>query len=287
MTDSSQQSGHQQPASLRTADPVPSVTSAVEFVSNPVPQLQDNRLLASLSAQDLALLEPHLTLIRLSGGEALYQPGDLIDRVYFPCSGVVSMMLVMGNSATVETAALGRDGGIAVLAGIAERRALSRVLVQVPGDAFLIEAPRFRAAVRESDGLRDMIMHATQAVLAQVIQSVACNALHPVEARLCRWLLMCRDRTGSTTIPLTQEFMAAMLGVQRTTVTAVARSLQDVGLIRYRRGMIELLDLPGLQNASCECYEAVRHHYEIPRVSRPAEAADWAAVSGGAGVLGS
>ena len=263
------------------------MTSALEFVSNAVPRFQDNHLLASLSAQDLALLEPHLTLVHLAAGEALYHPGDLVDRVYFPCSGVVSMMLVMGNGATVETATLGRDGGIALLAGIADRRALSRVLVQVPGDAFLIEASRFRAAVRESEGLRDMIMRATQAVLAQLIQSVACNALHPVEARLCRWLLMCRDRTGSSTIPLTQEFMAAMLGVQRTTVTAVARALQDAGLIRYRRGVIELLDFPGLQKASCECYEAVRHHYETPRGSRLTQPSNGAGVPGGAGVLGS
>jgi CRP-like cAMP-binding protein len=139
---------------------------------------------------------------------------------------------------------------------------MDRVVAQVPGRAVRLPAFRLRAAAALSMGINDLVIRHAQANVAQVQQSVACNALHGVSSRLCRWLLMTQDRTRSDRLPLTQEFLGFMLGVQRTTVTGVAQVLQNAGLIRYSRGQIDILDRAGLEAAACECYGAVREKYE-------------------------
>lgn len=222
----------------------------------------ENSLLQALPPEDLALIEPHLAPAALMRGDVLFEALDQMEHVYFPQSGVISLVALMRDGASVEAATIGREGAVGLLTAVGARQASTRGVVQIPGRARRIEVARFRAALDKSAALRDLLDRYTEALLAQVLQTVACNALHSVEQRFCRWLLTCRDRTGTDVVPLTQEAVAEMLGVQRTTVTAAARALQDHGLIRYRRGLIECVDVPGLHATSCECYDVVRSRFE-------------------------
>ena len=221
-----------------------------------------NRLLAALPPADFSLLAPHLSPQELEKGRHLYDPGDAIEVVYFPHDCVISLMTLMENGAAIESATIGREGALGLMAAVAPRVSLARAIVQAPGGASRISASALHDACDRSPALRDLIDRHTEALFGHAIQSVACNALHGVEARFCRWLLSCRDRIDSDTINLTQEFLADMLGVQRTTVTAVAGALQAKGLIRYRRGVVDILDRPGLIALTCECYGAVRRGYQ-------------------------
>lgn len=221
-----------------------------------------NRLLASLTPADFARLSPQLTLIEMEKGRIICDPGDPIETVYFPHDCVISLMTLMENGAAIESATIGREGAFGLMAAIAPRQSMSRAIVQVPGRASRMSATALAEAVRHAPGLAGLIDRHNDALFGHAIQSVACNALHAVEARFCRWLLSCRDRIDGDTVSLTQEFLADMLGVQRTTVTAVAGALQTKGLIRYRRGVVDILDRPGLEATACECYDAVRRTYE-------------------------
>ena len=221
-----------------------------------------NRLLNALSPEDHSLLTPHLTLVELEKGRLLYDPGDEIDTVYFPHNTVISLMTLMRNGAAIESATIGREGALGLMSAVAPRQSLSRAIIQVGGRASRMSAAALHDAWTKSAHLRDLVDRHTDALYGHAIQSVACNALHSVEARFCRWLLSCRDRIDVDTVSLTQEFLADMLGVQRTTVTAVAGALQAKGLIRYRRGVVDILDRAGLEAMTCECYGAVRRTYE-------------------------
>ncbi len=221
-----------------------------------------NRLLSALPSEDRALLAPHLSTVDLDKGRLLYEPGDLIDQVYFPNDCVISLMTLMESGAAIESATIGREGALGLMVAVAPRQSLSRAIVQAPGSALRIAAAPLHDAWKRSAALRDLVDRHNEALFGHAIQSVACNALHAVEARFCRWLLGCHDRIDSNTVNLTQEFLADMLGVQRTTVTAVAGSLQSKGLIRYRRGVVDILDRDGLEAMACECYGAVRRGYE-------------------------
>lgn len=221
-----------------------------------------NRLLAALPPEDYGLVAPHLTHIDLERGRMLYEPGDRVDVVYFPHDGVISLMTLMENGAAIESATIGREGALGLRAAVAPRQSLSRAIVQTPCRCARIGASQLHEAWAKSPRIRELIDLHTEALFSHANQSVACNALHSVEARFCRWLLTCQDRISTNTVALTQEFLADMLGVQRTTVTAVARTLQKRGLIRYRRGVVDIVDRDGLMGLSCECYEVVRRHYE-------------------------
>jgi len=221
-----------------------------------------NNLLSSLPRDDYALFSAHLSQVELEKGRLLYDPGDKIDTVYFPLDCVISLMTLMESGAAIESATVGREGGVGMLAAISPRHSLSRAIVQVPGRCARIGVGPLADAALRSPPLRSAIERHNDALFGHAIQSVACNALHSVEARFCRWLLSCRDRIDSDTISLTQEFLADMLGVQRTTVTAVAGALQAKGLIRYRRGVVDILDRPGIEAMACECYGAVRRTYK-------------------------
>ncbi|MBO9708496.1 MAG: Crp/Fnr family transcriptional regulator [Caulobacter sp.] len=221
-----------------------------------------NRLLAALPPSDFGLIAPQLAHQDLEKGRLLYDPGDPIDAIYFPHDCVISLMTLMENGAAIESATIGREGAVGLMAAVAPRQSLSRAVVQVQGGASRIGASALADAARRSAALRHLIDRHSEALFGHAVQSVACNALHGVEARFCRWLLSCRDRIDSDTLNLTQEFLADMLGVQRTTVTAVAGALQAKGLISYRRGVVDILDRPGLEAVACECYGAVRRGYE-------------------------
>jgi CRP-like cAMP-binding protein len=221
-----------------------------------------NRLLGSLAPVDFALLFPHLKEVHFELGTLLQEAGDPMEMVYFPQTGMISLLAVMEAGDGVETATIGREGAVNTMVGLGGRRAAGRAVVQVEGTSSQILTSRFQGAMDESPSLKKLIVRYNDAQMSGVYQSVGCNARHRVEARLCRWLLQTRDRSGTDVLSLTQEFLAEMLGVQRTTVTLLARQLQDAGVIRYRRGRVEIVDRSGLERRACDCYATVRRQIE-------------------------
>ncbi len=221
-----------------------------------------NRLLAALKPADRALLEPHLQLASLAYGEVLFEPGDDVLQTHFPLPGVMaSLVIIMHDGRAAETATIGNEGAIGGIVSAGHKPAFARAAVQLPGLALRLETGRLEEAKQRSGSLRDLFNRYADALLAQVLQSVACNALHTMEGRLCRWLLSTQARVGGDELPLTQETLAEMLGVHRATMIRVARPLQERGLIRYRRGRIQFLDQAGLEQAACECHGAVARHF--------------------------
>src|SRR5499433_3609598 len=177
----------------------------------------------------------------------LHDIGEEIEHVYFPHTGMVSLVAVMQSGATVETATIGRGGVIGASAALGARWTFGRAVVQLPGSATWLSAAQFHAAANECPAIRDLVVRYNDLLLAQIQQSVACNALHSLEARLSRWLLQTHDSVDGDVVPLTQEFLGQMLGVRRTTVTIAARLLQATGMISYRRGHIHILNRPGIE----------------------------------------
>lgn len=221
-----------------------------------------NRLLAALPTEDLAAVMDQCMLVDLEKGRLICDPGDQINHVYFPINSVFSVMTLMEGGEAIESVTIGREGAYGLLSAASPREALSRTIIQVPGKAYRISSTALHDIWARSPALRGLVDRHTDCLFAHAAQSVACNALHSVEARFCRWLLCCHDRIDSDRVSLTQEFLADMLGVQRTTVTVVARTLQAAGLIRYSRGVVDILDRAGLEAITCECYGAVRRNYE-------------------------
>jgi CRP-like cAMP-binding protein len=227
-----------------------------------LPGRRCNRLLAALSPRDFVVLEPHLKSIRLTRGQVLFEPGDDVATTFFPCAGaMVSLLVVTRDGREVEAATIGREGAVGGIVSDGHKPAFGRAVVQIAGAALSIQTSDLEAAKAGSPRFADLFSRYADVLLAQMMQSVACNALHRVDERCARWLLASQDRTGDDIVHLTQEFLAEMLGVQRTTVTAVTSGLQARGLIRTRRGRIEILDRPGLERAACECYAAVEAHF--------------------------
>jgi len=221
-----------------------------------------NRLLASLRPTDFELLRPQLRPVELVHESVLFEAGDPIDRVYFPHSGIISLVVDLAGGQTIEAAMVGRDsvlGGSSALDGLIS---LNKAIVQLAGAGVTLDVARFREVAEMSPDFRTTLIRHEQVLFAQAQQSTACNASHNVEARLSRWLLWSRYLSGSDTLQLTQEFLAQMLGVQRSSVSLVASTLQQAGLINYRRGRIEIINLKGLKEASCECYATVKAHYD-------------------------
>ena len=221
-----------------------------------------NRLLAALPADELARLSPHLSAVELERGRTICEPGDRIEHAYFPLTGVISLMTLMESGAAIESAMIGPEGAFGLAAAAAPRLSQGRALVQAPLRALRIGVVPLHDLWLESPFLRELADRHGEGLYAHAAQSVASNALHSVEERFCRWLLACHDRINGDTLALTQEFLADMLGVQRTTVTAVARSLQEKGAIRYRRGQVDIIDRAVLEACACECYGVVRRAYD-------------------------
>ncbi|MDB5457730.1 MAG: putative transcriptional regulator, Crp/Fnr family [Caulobacter sp.] len=221
-----------------------------------------NRLLAALRAADLAALRPHLTPIALTRGQVLFDAGDDVHTTYFPCHATMtSLLVVTRDGQEIEVATIGREGAVGGVVSSGFKPAFGRAVVTLPGAAFSVPTARLDALKLVAPALADLFARYADVLLAQMMQSVACNALHNIEQRCCRWLLSTHDRAGDHVIPLTQESLAEMLGVQRTTVTAVAKTLQDEGLIRYSRGRVEILDRPRMERRACECYAAIETHF--------------------------
>ena len=195
-----------------------------------------NRLLASLSPADFELLRPQLKPFDLVHEDLLFHAGDPVNWVYFPHSGVISLVVDLADGQRIEAAMVGRGGVAGGSAALAGRVALNAGIVQVAGASSILDVETLRKAAEQSIAFRTMLIRHEQGLFAQAQQSVACNASHMVEARLSRWLLWTRELSGSDTLGLTQEFLAQMLGVRRTSVSLVANTLQAAGLIRYSRG---------------------------------------------------
>jgi CRP-like cAMP-binding protein len=206
----------------------------------------------------MAALAPHLRVIELPHETVLFEAGDTIKALYFPHNGMVSIVVDLSSGEMIETAMIGRDSLVGGSAAIDDDIALNRAVVQVKGVASAVDVDTFRKLVQQTHSLHATLARHRQFILAQAQQSAACHAVHSLEARLSRWLLRCHELLGSDDIPLTQEFLAAMLGVRRTSVTIVASMLQQAGFINYRRGHIRVIDLEGLRDSACECYETVK-----------------------------
>jgi CRP-like cAMP-binding protein len=219
-----------------------------------------NLMLAALTPSDRDALLPHLKVIELPQELVLFDAGDPMKAIYFPHLGIVSLVVDLTSGDMIEAAMVGRDGVVGGSAALNGDLSLNKAVVQLTGRASVADVEHVRALAESSAVFRTALMRHEQFVMAQAQQSAACNASHAVEARISRWLLRCRDLAGSDDIALTQEFLAEMMGVRRTSVSLVANTLQQAGLIKYRRGHIRVLDVEGLQDAACECYNTVRSH---------------------------
>jgi CRP-like cAMP-binding protein len=220
-----------------------------------------NKFLTLLPPADLALFADHLRVVEMPHGQVLAQPHQRIEKLYFPHSGIISYVVEMGDGNMIETGMVGRDGVMGALQAFDEKFSPNKIVVQVPGQASVVDVDFMRTAINGSPSLRVMLAKHEQLFVAQIQQSVGCNASHSVEARMCRWLLRMYDLTGPE-LPLTQEFLAQMMGVRRTSVSLVASELQDAGVIAYRRGHVRIVNVEKLKTMTCECYEAVNRHYE-------------------------
>jgi CRP-like cAMP-binding protein len=190
-------------------------------------------------------------------GQVLYEPGDTIAHVYFPLDAVCSLLTLLDDGTTVEAAMAGVDGMVGLPLFLGLESDVVRTLAQVPGPAVRMTANAFRAALGQDGDLATVLRRYTQALMAQMSQSIGCIPRHPIEERCARWLLRTHDLVGADEFVLTQDFLSRMLGVRRASVTVAAGMLQQAGLIRYHRGRITILDREGLESASCECYRVI------------------------------
>jgi CRP-like cAMP-binding protein len=223
----------------------------------PTQHIVKNRILRQLSADELKSVQPWLTLMDLRANTVLHESGQPIERVYFPVSGMISLLAVMQSGEQIETGIVGADGMLGGDAAI-NGHLFGQMTVQLDGAALTMPKARFVQAYLAHPHLRNLVDRYQSILLVQAQQNGACHALHSVRSRLCRWLLQSQDMIGSDTFSLTQEFLSHMLGVRRNTVSVEAHAVQEAGLIRYRRGNITILNRDGLEDCACECYSVIR-----------------------------
>jgi CRP-like cAMP-binding protein len=238
--------------------------SATMSIARSAPQQSSagNRLLATLPAGDFARLEPHLELVALPLGWAVYESGAVQGYVYFPTSAIVSLLYLLENGASAEIAVVGNDGVVGIALFMGGETTPSRAVVQSAGEGYRLAARVLKQEFDRGGALQHMLLRYTQALITQMAQTAVCNRHHSVDQQLCRWLLLSLDRLASNELVMTQELIANMLGVRREGVTVAAGSLQAAGVIRYSRGRITVLDRPKLEARACECYEVVRRETE-------------------------
>jgi CRP-like cAMP-binding protein len=223
----------------------------------PTQHIVKNRILRQLSADELRSIQPWLTALELRSNTVLHEQGAAIDHIYFPLSGMVSLLAIMQNGEAIETGIIGAEG---VLGGDApiNGHLSAQATVQLDGAALKMPKAQFVDAYHAHPGLRELVNRYQSILLMQARQNAACHALHSVRSRFCRWLLQSQDMIGRDTFDLTQEFLSHMLGVRRNTVSVEAHAVQEAGLIRYRRGHINILNRDGLEDCACECYSVIR-----------------------------
>jgi CRP-like cAMP-binding protein len=228
----------------------------------PIPAFEQNRLLALLAGGDLRQLMADMREVRLEPRLVLFEPLQPITHVYFPLTGIVSLMVVGGDGAAIEAATIGNEGVVGLGGLLAGDVSFSRQIVRLGGQAVRIARAPFLSAANQSHRMRGLLAAHADAFTGQLMQSVACNAHHDAEQRLARWLLTVADRSGLSSLPFTHFAVAEFLGVQRPTVTLSARMLQSAGLIDCRRGTLTIVDRSGLKDIACECYQIVRQAYD-------------------------
>src|ERR1700691_3656769 len=221
-----------------------------------------NRLHGALEASSRKRIESHLEPVKLKLGAIVCEAGGVLKHAYFPQGTVLSLLTVLENGSTIETGNIGRDGAFGLFAAMYSRVSFNRCLVQFEGNMVRCPIDFLQSAFMHSEHVRNLFVSYSETLLSQVQQTVACNALHTTEERMCRWLLMMHDRAEGEPLPYTHEFLSHMLGANRKSVTLAAQSLQNAGLISYHRGNITVLDRPGLEKASCECYAVVRERFD-------------------------
>ncbi len=221
-----------------------------------------NKLIAALPKEEYECVLLKMEKISLSFKKPLYLPNEPIEYVYFPNRGIISLLTVLGDGATIEVATVGNEGmvGTPILLGV--DRIPAETIVQVPGDGLRMKVDVFRREVSPGSAFHNLLLRYIQTLMNQLMQTGGCNRLHKVEQRCCRWLLLTHDRVDSDEFPITQEFLSQMLGVRRASVSEVAATLQKAGLIRYHRGKMKILDRQGLEAGSCECYQVFKDEYQ-------------------------
>jgi len=225
------------------------------------PTIYKNRLLASMPAEVIQLVSPHLTLMDLPRNRTLKQANQVAEGAYFLEGGICSIVATMENGASVEVGLIGREGFVGTAAVLDTGRSPNYHFMQIPGYGYRMKAQVLRGLADTCTPLRLCLLRSVQGLLVQIAQTAACNRLHDLEERMARWLLMCRDRVQSDQILVTQEFLATMLGTRRSSVTVAAGILQKAGIITCSRGRVAILDHAGLADAACECYQVVHAEY--------------------------
>ena len=225
-------------------------------------EARTNRLLGAMEAGSLDRIHPHLEFIEPRLGTVVCEAGGLLRHAYFPQGAVLSLLTVLENGSAIETANIGREGAFGLFAAMYSRVSFNRCLVQLAGAMVRCPIELLQAEFKRSEQVRDLFVSYSETLLSQVQQTVACNAMHTTEERMCRWLLMMHDRADGEALPYTHEFLSHMLGANRKSVTLAALSMQSAGLISYRRGRIQVLNRPGLEKASCECYAIVKARFD-------------------------
>jgi CRP-like cAMP-binding protein len=223
---------------------------------------QSNRLLDVLETASHERIDRYLEPVKLKLGAVVCDAGGILKHAYFPEGAVLSLLTVLENGAGIETANIGREGAFGLFAAMYSRVSFNRCIVQMEGSMVRCPIEFLQAEFKNSEHVRNLFVSYSETLLSQVQQTVACNALHSTEERMARWLLMMHDRAAGQPLPYTHEFLSHMLGANRKSVTLAAQSLQNAGLITYRRGNITVLNRLGLEKASCECYAVVRERFD-------------------------
>jgi len=223
---------------------------------------KQNHLLAALLPAEFERLSPHLGVVEMRLGEILYEPGGQMQHAYFPTTSIVSLLYVLEDGASAEIAIVGNEGILGISLFMGGNTTPSRAVVQSAGHGFRLKAQLLKDEFGRFGPTMHLLLRYTQALITQMAQTAVCNRHHSVDQQLCRWLLLSLDRLSSNELSMTQELIANMLGVRREGVTEAAGKLQDAGLIRYHRGRIAVLDRPGLEARSCECYQVVKTEFD-------------------------
>jgi CRP-like cAMP-binding protein len=219
---------------------------------------KQNHILDALPQPERERLFPHLKLVTLPLGKVLYESGDTLRHIYFPIDSIVSLLYVLKNGESAEIAVVGNDGAIGVALFMGGETTTNRAIVQSAGSAYQLTGARLKEEFERHGETLHILLRYTQALLTQMAQTAVCNRHHTVDQQLCRWLLLSLDRLSASELVMTQELIAGMLGVRREGVTEAAGKLQKLGVIKYSRGHINVLDRPGLERLSCECYAVVK-----------------------------
>ena len=222
-----------------------------------------NRLLNAFEGPSRERVDPHLESVNLELGDVVCEAGGVLNHAYFPNGAVLSLLTVLENGSAIETANIGREGAFGLFAAMYSRTSFNRSIVQLEGGLLRVPIKVLQQEFDQSAHVRNLFVSYSETLLAQIQQTVACNSMHTTQERICRWLLMMNDRAEAEDLVYTHEFLAAMMGVNRKSVTLAAQALQTAGLINYRRGKMQIVDRPGLESASCECYRVIKERFAV------------------------